>query len=64
MGKEKKSAGRRRSDLMTRRNRTGYVFIAPFLVGFAAFMLIPLIQSFVFCFIEINIVENGFTLEP
>ena len=64
MGKEKKSAGRRRSDLMTRRNRTGYVFIAPFLVGFAAFMLIPLIQSFIFSFNDIKIVENGYTLVP
>lgn len=64
MGKEKKSAGRRRSDLMTRRNRTGYVFIAPFLMGFAAFMLIPLIQSFIFSFNDIKIVENGYTLVP
>ena len=49
---------------MNRRNRTGYVFIAPCLVGFAAFMLIPLIQSFFFSFNDIKIVENGYTLVP
>lgn len=51
-------------DLMQRRNRTGYVFVAPFILGFAAFMLIPLIQSLIFSFHDIRIVENGYTLLP
>ncbi len=41
--------------LMTRRNRIGYVFIAPFLVGFVLFILIPLIQSLNFSFNDIQI---------
>lgn len=49
---------------MARRNRTGYVFITPFLIGFAAFILIPLVQSLIFSFNEIRIVENGYTLIP
>ena len=65
MKKTKQAAiPRHRSDLMTRRNRTGYVFITPFLIGFAAFMLIPLIQSFIFSFNDVKIVENGYTLVP
>ncbi len=60
----KSTAPRHRSDLMARRNRTGYVFITPFLIGFAAFILIPLVQSLIFSFNEIRIVENGYTLIP
>lgn len=63
MTRQKAAGGsRRRGDLMVRRNRTGFVFIAPFLFGFAAFMLIPLVQSFIFSFNDIKIVENGYTL--
>lgn len=47
---------------MVRRNRTGYVFITPFLIGFALFILIPLVQSLIFSFNDIKIVENGYTL--
>ena len=47
---------------MVRRNRTGYVLITPFLIGFALFILIPLVQSLIFSFNDIKIVENGYTL--
>ncbi len=62
--KERSAAAPHRSDLMARRNRTGYVFITPFLIGFALFILVPLIQSLIFSFHEIRIVENGYTLLP
>lgn len=60
--KESRAAVAHRSDLMVRRNRTGYVFITPFLIGFALFILIPLVQSLIFSFNDIKIVENGYTL--
>jgi ABC-type sugar transport system permease subunit len=60
--KSKDSVNKR--SLMQKRNQTGYVFITPFLIGFALFMLIPLIQSFIFSFNDIKIVENGYTLIP
>ena len=52
---------KKRGGLMERRDRAGFVFIAPFLIGFLAFMLIPLIQSFRFSFADIKIVQNGYT---
>ena len=52
----------RMGKLEARRNRSGYVFITPFLVGFVLFMLIPIVQSFWFSFNEVRIVENGYEL--
>ncbi len=53
------------SKLMRRRNNTGWVFIAPFLIGFAIFYAIPLVQSLIFSFNEIKIQGgNGYVLEP
>lgn len=52
----------RAGDLFRRRNRHGYVFIAPFLTGFVLFMLIPIVQSLVFSFHDLRIVENGYTM--
>lgn len=54
----------RKGDLMKRRNRHGYVFIAPFLIGFLLFMLIPIIQSFIFSFHDVRIVQAGYTMIP
>ncbi len=60
-----KSPRRGGGKLMTRRNNTGWVFIAPFLIGFLLFYAIPLIQSLVFSFNDIKIVgATGYTLEP
>lgn len=53
-----------KGDLMRRRNRHGYVFIAPFLIGFVLFMLIPVVQSLIFSFHDIRIVENGYIMLP
>lgn len=64
MIKQKSNTVSRHSSLMEKRNQAGYVFIIPFLIGFAAFMLIPLIQSFIFSFNDIRIIENGYTLIP
>ena len=52
----------KKHDLMVRRDRIGYAFIAPFLVGFLLFVGIPIIQSIVFSFHNIQIVESGYTL--
>lgn len=49
--------------LMTRRNNTGWVFIAPFLLGFLLFYGIPLVQALIFSFSDIQIVDNGFKLQ-
>ncbi|HIW73244.1 MAG TPA: sugar ABC transporter permease [Firmicutes bacterium] len=54
----------KKHDLMVRRDRIGYAFIAPFLVGFLLFVGIPIIQSIVFSFHNIQIVESGYTLVP
>ena len=45
---------KRTSKLIRRRNRQGYFYIAPFLIGFLCFLLIPLIQSVWFSFSEIG----------
>ena len=34
-----------RIGLVTRREMKGYVFLIPWLIGFAAFFLVPLVQS-------------------
>lgn len=52
------------ASLEVRRNRSGYVFITPFLIGFALFMLIPIVQSFYISFHDVEIVENGYKLIP
>ncbi len=49
--------------LMTRRNNTGWVFIAPFLLGFLLFYGIPLVQSLIYSFNDIKITGYGYTLE-
>jgi len=45
------------------KNRAGYIFIAPFLIGFALFMMVPLAQSIYFSFNNITITPYGFTTE-
>ncbi|MBS5480236.1 MAG: sugar ABC transporter permease [Clostridiales bacterium] len=53
-----------RHDLMARRDRLGYAFIAPFLIGFLFLIAIPIVQSVIFSFHDIQIVESGYTLVP
>ena len=51
------------SKLMRRRNNTGWLFIAPFLIGFALFYVIPLVQSLIFSFSQIIIQGGSYSLE-
>lgn len=52
------------SKLMRRRNNTGWLFIAPFLIGFAVFYAIPLVQSLIFSFHEIKVQgSSGYSLD-
>ena len=53
-----------RHDMMARRDRLGYAFIAPFLIGFLFLIAIPIVQSVIFSFHDIQIVESGYTLVP
>ncbi|WP_033165013.1 sugar ABC transporter permease [Clostridium sp. KNHs205] len=58
-------AGKKHKDLQARKARTGYLFILPFIIGFVAFMVIPLIESFRMTFsnVIVGIGNGGFVLE-
>ncbi|WOO38281.1 sugar ABC transporter permease [Anaerocolumna sp. AGMB13020] len=58
-------AGKKHKDLQARKARTGYLFILPFIIGFVAFMIIPLIESFRMTFsnVIVGIGNGGFVLE-
>ena len=45
------------SGLAWRRARWGYVFIAPWIVGFLAFTAIPMVATFIFSFTNINLAQ-------
>lgn len=46
--------------LSQRKNSKGYLYIAPFLIGFIAFFLIPLYQTIIFSLSELKIVPTGY----
>ena len=46
---------RRHSALARREARWGFIFIAPWIVGFLAFTLVPMIVSLVFTFTNVNL---------
>jgi ABC-type sugar transport system permease subunit len=46
------------SGLAWRRARWGYVFIAPWIVGFLAFTAFPMVATFVFTFTNINLAQT------
>ncbi len=46
------------SGLAWRRARWGYVFIAPWLIGFLAFTALPMIATFIFTFTNINLSQE------
>ena len=46
------------SGLAWRRARWGYLFIAPWIIGFLAFTLIPMIATLVFTFTNINLAQE------
>jgi len=50
------------SRLIKNRNRAGYVFVAPFLIGFFFFLLLPIIQSFIFSLNDIRLHSSGYDL--
>ena len=56
--KESKKAG-----LIERQSRWGYVFIAPWLLGFICFFAVPLITAFTYTFNEMNITSAGLRMD-
>lgn len=58
-------ARRKYKNLQAKKARTGYLFILPFIIGFVAFMAIPLLESFRMAFsnVVIGIGNGGFVLE-
>lgn len=53
-----------RLGLAARKNLKGYLYVSPFLIGFFAFFLVPLIQTVVFSLSELKIVPTGYTTTP
>lgn len=51
-------SGKRRMSIRTRRAVSGYLFILPFIIGFLAFMLVPLFTSLTFSFSEVEVVAG------
>ena len=69
MKKEQNSPKRKKTlmQIMNTPKVAGYVFILPFIVGFIAFMALPMLLSFGFSFTRYNILENYktmFTSDP
>lgn len=50
-----------RLSLTQKKNARGYLYIAPFIIGFLAFFLIPLYQTVMFSLSELKIVTTGYT---
>ena len=48
-----------RIGLVTRREMKGYVFLIPWLIGFAAFFLVPLVQSIWYSWHDVKVTANG-----
>ncbi|SER63930.1 carbohydrate ABC transporter permease [Butyrivibrio fibrisolvens] len=58
-GKKEKKPRIKLGKLESREARMGYLFVAPWLVGVLAFLLIPLAQSFYYMWYNIRITPNG-----
>ena len=52
----------RSGKLTKRRNRAGYFYVAPFMIGFTLFMLLPIVQSVVFSLSDVQLQNGGYTL--
>lgn len=49
---------------LARRNAVaGYLFIAPFIIGFVCFMVYPLCQSLMMSFCKVTVVSGGFSMD-
>jgi ABC-type sugar transport system permease subunit len=59
----KKKTKKRKQRLVANRNRYGYVFVAPFIIGFVLFVLIPIIQSMIFSMSDITVTMTGYKLD-
>ncbi len=57
---------KQRMSLSDKNAVAGYLFIAPFLIGFLAFMFIPILQSLIMVFSEVRIdpARQGFAMIP
>ncbi len=53
---------RRKQLLAAKRNRYGYLFVAPFLIGFALFTLLPILQSILFSLSDLKLTFTGYEL--
>lgn len=53
---------KRKSSFQRRQNRFGYLFMAPWIVGFVVFALIPFFMTFYLSFTDVKQDINGFTI--
>ena len=51
---------RKKASVIQRYNRTGYLFILPWVIGFVLLLLGPLIQTVQFSFSQLNITSGGY----
>lgn len=58
-----KKDNKRKQMLVARRNRYGYLFVAPFAIGLILFVLIPIIQSVFFSLSDIRLTMTGYELD-
>lgn len=49
--------------LKQKQNYTGYIWVAPFIIGFIFFFLAPMLQSFRFSVSELNFTTDGYELK-
>lgn len=58
-------ARKKQKNLQTKKAIVGYLFISPFIIGFIAFMLVPLFESFRMSFsnVVVGVGNGGFILE-
>lgn len=52
------------SGLARRKNRLGYIFILPFVIGFVCIFLPCLIKSLIYSFNDVTLTSHGFTVKP
>lgn len=55
---------RLRIGLVTRREMKGYIFLIPWLIGFAAFFVVPLVQSVWYSWHDVKVTANGLKMIP
>lgn len=59
---DQKKKKKRKSSFQRRQNRFGYLFMAPWIVGFVVFALIPFIMTFYLSFTDVKQDINGFSI--